>query len=205
VVDASFYGRREEDAALLARLGAMALEIGAAVVVGTDWADFSAGFPSADDALAWQTLRASPIAAAIAVAVPGLLMRLPYGKNADPIDGFDFAEQTQPPSSERYLWGSAALAVAQLLAQSFQGAGGWDFQPGDEAVIDDLPVHVIKSDGESVQMPSAQAWLPESKIDALIKEGVIPVAPLQGRGEVRLPRFQSIASPAKALLGRWAR
>ncbi len=105
--------------------------------------------------------------------------------------------------SERYLWGSSALAVAQLVAQSFTGAGGWDFAPGDESSIDDLPTHVTKQDGESVQTPCAQAWLPESKIDALIKDGLMPMVSAQGRGEVRVPRFQSIALPPAALAGRW--
>jgi hypothetical protein len=40
-------------------------------------------------------------------------------------------------------------------------------------------------------------------MDALIKEGVMPVISAQGRGEVRFPRFQSIASPPAALVGRW--
>jgi len=137
------------------------------------------------------------------MALPSILLRLPYGKGTDPTDRFVFTEQTSPPSSGRYLWGSSALVVAQLLGQSFASAGGWDFAPGDESAIDDLPTHVTKQDGESVQTPCAQTWLPESKIDALIKEGLIPMISAQGRGEVRVPRFQSIASPPAALAGRW--
>jgi hypothetical protein len=45
--------------------------------------------------------------------------------------------------------------------------------------------------------------LPESKIDALIKQGLMPLVSAQGRGEVRVPRFQSIASPPAGLAGRW--
>ena len=203
IVDANPYARRAEDAALLARLGAIAHEVDAAVVVGVDWATWSAGFASLEEERAWTSLRKSPSALAIAVAVPNILLRLPYGKDTDATDGFGFTEQTQPPALERYLWGSAAPAVALLLARSFQSAGGWDFAPGDEASIDDLPTHVTRQDGESVQTPCAQAWLPESKLDALIKEGVMPVLSVQGRGEIRVPRFQSIASPPAALAGRW--
>jgi hypothetical protein len=57
--------------------------------------------------------------------------------------------------------------------------------------------------GESVQMPSAEAWLPENKADAIIGEGFMPLVPTRGRGSARLPRFQSIASPAAPLVGRW--
>ena len=203
LVDCNAYGRGQEDAALLARLGTLAQQVDSAVVAGMDWAAFSAGFASLEDERAWTALRNSTAATSIALALPNILLRLPYGKGTEPTERFLFTEQASPPVSERYLWGSPALAVAQLLAQSFTGAGGWDFAPGDESSIDGLPTHVTKQDGESVQTTCAQTWLPESKIDALIKEGLIPMVSAQGRGEVRVPRFQSIALPPAALAGRW--
>ena len=203
LVDCNAYGRSQEDAALLARLGTLAQQVEAALVAGMDWAAYSAGFASLEDERAWTALRNSTAATSIALALPNILLRLPYGKGTEPTERFAFTEQASTPVSERYLWGSSALAVAQLLAQSFTGAGGWDFAPGDESSIDDLPTHVTKQDGESVQTPCAQAWLPESKIDALIKDGLMPMVSAQGRGEVRVPRFQSIALPPAALAGRW--
>jgi type VI secretion system protein ImpC len=203
LVDCNGYGRGQEYAALLARLGTLAQEVGAAVVAGLSWSAFSAGFASLEDERAWSALRNSTAATSIAVAVPGLLLRLPYGKGTDPVERFAFTEQTSPPTPGRYLWGSSALGVAQLVAQSFAAAGGWDFAPGDEFSLDDLPTHITKQDGESVQTPCAETWLPESKIDALIKEGLVPMVSAQGRGEVRVPRFQSIALPPAALAGRW--
>jgi len=203
LVDCTPYGREQEDAALLARLGTLVQEVDAAVVAGMRWATFSAGFASREDERAWSALRNSTAATSIAVAVPSILLRLPYGQGTDPVERFVFTEQISPPSPGRYLWGSPALAVAQLVAQSFAGAGGWDFAPGDESTIDDLPTHITKQDGESVQTPCAETWLPESKIDALIKEGLMPMVSAQGRGQVRVPRFQSIASPPAALAGRW--
>lgn len=195
--------RGKEDAALLARMGTIAQSVQAAVVAGMDFSTWKAGFSSLEDQGAWAALRSSPAAGAIAVAAPSLLVRLPYGKDTDAIERFAFTEQTNPPVSERYLWGSAAIPVAQLIAQSYSAAGGWGFSPGDEAIVGDLPVHISKQDGESVQTPCAQAWLPESAIDALLKEGLVPMVSAQGRGEVRMPRLQSLASPPAALSGRW--
>jgi type VI secretion system protein ImpC len=205
LVDLHAYRRGQEDAALLSRLGAIAQQVDAAVLVGMDWIAWSSGFAAPEAEQAWTALRNLPAATSVAVALPGLLLRLPYGKDTDPIESFTFAEQSLPPAASRYLWGSAAAAVAQLLAQSFASAGGWNFSPGDDSSIDDLPVHVTKADGEAVQTPCAQVWLPESKVDALIKQGLMPLVSAQGRGEVRIPRFQSIASPPAALAGRWRR
>jgi type VI secretion system protein ImpC len=204
LVDCNAYGRRQEDAALLARLGTIAQSVDAAVLAGIDHATWSNGFPSQDDERAWIALRSSPAATAVGVAAPSILMRLPYGKDTDPTEGFVFAEQSTPPTPSRYLWGTSAIALAQLLGQSFRAADGWDFSPGDESTLDDLPTHVSRQDGESVQTPCAQVWLPESKLDAMIKDGLIPMVSAQGRGEVRVARFQSIASPPAGLAGRWA-
>jgi type VI secretion system protein ImpC len=196
-------GRQQEDAALLARLGTLAQSVEAAVVAGMDSKVWSAGSPSLEDQRACQALRSSPAATAIAIGCPGFLLRLPYGKATDPIEGFAFNEQTSPPLAERYLWGSAAFALAELLARTYAAAGGWDFSPGDVSSVTDLPIHVFTQDGESTETPVAQVWMPESKIDELIKEGLVPLVSVRGRGEARVPRIQSIASPPAALAGRW--
>ena len=187
-------------AALLARLGAIAQDAGAVLLAGMDWAARSAGFPSPADQQAWRELRGSTCATSIGIALPRMLLRMPYGKKGEPVERFGFEEQPMP---EEYLWGSGALACAALLGKSFGAAGGWDFSPGDIDSVDELPAPVAEKDGESVQMPSAEAWLPEPKIDAIIQEGFMPLVPARGRGCVRLPRFQSIAAPAAPLAGRW--
>ena len=205
LADGNPCGRRQEDADLLARLGTLAQEVEAAVVAGMEWEAWSTGFASLEDQRACAALRSSTAATTIAVAAPGILLRLPYGKSTDPIESFAFAEQTSPPSVGRYLWGSAGFVVAQMLAQSFAAAGGWDFAPGDDSTISGLPIHVFTHDGESTETSAAQIWLSESKLDELVKEGLMPVVAVRGRGEVRIPRFQSIASPPAALAGRWRR
>ena len=187
-------------AALLARLGAIAQDADATLLAGMAWAARTAGFASAADQQAWQELRRSACAPSIGMALPGMLLRLPYGKKGEPVERFNFEEQ---PQAEEYLWGSAALACAASIGRSFGQAGGWDFSPGDIDSVDDLPVPVAERDGELVQIPSAEAWLSESKVDSIIRDGFMPLVPEIGRGSVRLPRFQSIASPAAPLAGRW--
>jgi type VI secretion system protein ImpC len=200
LVSLASYRPTAAHAALLARLGAIAQDGGAALLAGMAWAARTAGSASAADRQAWQELRSSACAPSVGLALPGMLLRLPYGKKGEPVERFDFEEQ---PQAEEYLWGSAALACATLIGKSFGEAGGWDFSPGDINSLDELPVPVAERDGELVQIPSAEAWLSEPKVDAIIREGFMPLVPEIGRGSVRLPRFQSIASPAAPLAGRW--
>jgi type VI secretion system protein ImpC len=203
VVFADRCGREQEDAALLARLGTLAQSVDAALLAGIDWRVWSAGSPSPEDLRACSALRQSPAATSIAVAAPAVLLRLPYGQATDAIESFAFSEQTSPPAAERYLWGSAAFALAELLARTYAAAGGWGFSPGDVSAITDLPIHVFTQDGESSETPVAQTWMTESMIDGLLKEGMVPIVSVRGRGEARVPRIQSIASPPAALAGPW--
>ena len=195
--------KRQEDAFLLTRLGTLAQEVDAAVVAGMEWAAWIGGFASLEDQRACAAMRSSTAATSIAAAAPGILLRLPYGPGTDPIEAFAFTEQTSPPTAERYLWGTASFAVAQLLAQSYTAAGGWNFAPGDDSTLSDLPIHFFTQDGEKVETPAAQVWLSEAKVDELIGEGLMPMVAVKERGEVRVPRFQSIAYPPAALAGRW--
>jgi len=172
-------------------------------VTGQDWAAWTSGLATLEDQRACAALRGSPAATSIGAATPGFLLRQPYGKGTDPIEAFAFLEQTSPPAPERFLWGSAAFLVAELLARAYTAASGWDFAPGDESVISDLPIHFFTQEGESMETSGAQVWLGDAKVDELIKEGLMPLVAAKGRGEVRIPRFQSIASPPAALAGRW--
>jgi type VI secretion system protein ImpC len=203
VVYADPCGREQEDAGLLARLGTLAQSVEAAVVAGIDWRVWNAGSPSPEDMRACSALRASPAATSIAVAAPAFLLRLPYGQATDAVEGFAFSEQTSPPQAGRYLWGSAAFALAELLARNYAAAGGWDFSPGDVSAVTDLPIHVFTQDGETSETPVAQIWMSESMIDGVLKEGLVPIVSVRGRGEARVPRIQSLASPPAALAGRW--
>lgn len=194
---------RSEDATLLGQLGTLAQEVQAAVVAGLDLKAWIADFASLDEQRACAALRGSTAATSVAVATPGIKLRLPYGKATDPIESFPFAEQSSPPSPERYLWGSAGFALAELLAKSYSAAEGWNFEPGDQGTLDDLPLDFFEEEGEKEESPATQAWLTEAKADDILKDGFIPLVAMKGRGEVRVPRIQSIASPPAALAGRW--
>lgn len=206
----SFESRRD-DALLLARLATIARAAGAPFLAAAGTQVL--GFPSfgetpevrrwsgPSDAEAWRALRALPQAAHLGLAMPRFLLRLPYGKQTDPVEGFDF-EEMQAPAHEDYLWGHAAIACALLLAQSFSEVG-WQMRPGMHQDIDGLPLHVFKPDGESVATPCAEALLTEPAIERMLELGMMPLVSPVGRDAVHLARFQSLADPPTALAGPW--
>ena len=131
-------------------------------------------------------------------------MRLPYGKAGENAESFAFEELESEPRHEDYLWGNPALACALLLGQAFD-AKGWNMHPGVVLNINKLPVHVYRSEGESLMKPCAEIWMRETDADSLLDEGIMPLASLKDSDVVRLVRFQSIAMPLARLAGPWER
>jgi type VI secretion system protein ImpC len=155
-----------------------------------------------DGRLRWDGLRASAVAPWIGLALPRLLLRLPYGPDTDEVDGFDFRELQGADEHERFLWGNPALGCAMLIGQAFTERG-WQMTPGDLQDIGELPAYVHTVDGEQQVLPCAEVLLTETAADRILAQGLMPLATLRNTNTVRLLRFQSIASPIRALAGAW--
>ncbi len=189
------FGASDADIGLLAALGIVASQAGGAFVAEADPA--LAG--SDEAALAgWRALRASEAAPWLGLAAPRVLLRLPYGRGRDPLDSFAFEEAAAVPEHESLLWGNPALAVAMLVGRAFT-AKGWDFEPGDESELADLPALNFERDGERVLQPCAERLLGEQALQAMLDAGLMPLASHKHRNAVTLVRFQSVAEPARAL------
>jgi type VI secretion system protein ImpC len=158
---------------------------------------------NSEDAEAWKALRGLPEASYVGLALPRFLLRLPYGKDTDPAELFDFEEMSQPPVHEDYLWGNPAFACTILLAQAFSQYG-WEMRPGAYAEIDGLPIHPYQDDGYSQLKPCGEVLLTEDAVEQILDHGPMPLVSLKNRDAVRLVRFQSMADPPRALAGRWS-
>jgi type VI secretion system protein ImpC len=166
-----------------------------------DWRDCSAQQGSQQE---WERLRRSSGAASIGLALPRFLLRLPYGRETDPINSCAFEEVVGVPEHEDYCWGNPMFACLVLLGQAFS-ADGWQLQPGSIQDLDGLPLHVYQDDsGESVTKPCAEVWLTERTAERLVDQGLMPLLSYKNEDRVRLIRFQSIAAPFMPLQSRWS-
>lgn len=153
------------------------------------------------DNTAWDMLRQLPEAAYLGLSLPGFLLRLPYGQHTDPTELFDF-EEMPLPVYDQYLWGNPAIACTALIGEAFS-ASGWEFRPGMVQDIENLPLHIYKTEGESHVTPCTGTLLTEDAVEAIMDMGLMPLISLKSRDKVRLARFQSIAAPQSPLSGRW--
>jgi type VI secretion system protein ImpC len=198
------FGAGADDGSMLYALGAIAARIRAPVLAAADCSllgcrslaetpdprDWTALDPAAEQR--WQALRKSPVARWIGLALPRVLLRLPYGARAEAVEAFDFDELAGGRRHEHYLWGNPAYACARLIGASFAEAG-WDTMPDTSGNIDDLPAHTWSEDGESRMQPCAEALIGERGSRRMLERGLIPLLSHRGRNAVRVVRIASIA------------
>src|SRR5579864_1397912 len=73
---------------------------------------------------AWRSLRESEDSRYVGLAMPRFLARAPYGAKSDPVEAFDFEEDTAGANSSKYAWANASYAMATNINRSFK-LYGW--------------------------------------------------------------------------------
>lgn len=186
LLDAAF-GPSEEDRAALAGLARVAAPRGAVVVAGA-----APSLGEADAPAAWTAFRRAPEARSIALALPRLLARLPYGAKTDAVEAFPFEEWTAEQSpDEAYAWSNAGWAVARGLALAHLERCG---EPaGDPLEVDDLPAHNVVLDGEPRRTPPAERILTEAAVAQRTANGLVVVQSHARRDAARLSGLYPVA------------
>jgi len=198
------FGADPEDIAVLAMLGALAAQAGGLflaeatpALLGCPSAALLADpgqwqpLPAAAEQH-WQALRSCAVAPALGLALPRVLLRLPYGPKTDPVEAFAFEEMPGGRDPEVYLWGNPAFVCARLIAAAFM-ENGWEFNPGEVLDAEDLPAHVYEEAGERVMQPATEVLLGERAMNAVLARGLMPILGHRQRNAVRLARFQTLA------------
>lgn len=188
------FGQTEGDIKTLDRLADLMRAAGAPFLAEAD--------PAVDSSPGWNSLRRSPAASWLGLALPRFLLRLPYGPKTEPIEGFRFEEMPGTPVHQEYLWGNPAFACAYLLGHAFS-INGWDIRPGAYQEVEGLPLHVYEDGGEQKLQSCAEIEMSASDAEWVLDQGCMPLVWAKGQSAVCLLRFQSIADPPAPLSGRW--
>ncbi|HMN20146.1 MAG TPA: type VI secretion system contractile sheath large subunit [Ottowia sp.] len=101
---------------------------------------------------AWRSLRESDDAKYIGLCMPRFLARAPYGANTNPVEEFDFEEDTAGADHSKYSWANAAYAMATNINRSYKLYGWGSRIRGIESggAVENLPLHTFPSDDGGV-------------------------------------------------------
>lgn len=115
--------------------------------------DLSKIFSSAEYAK-WKSFRETEDSRYVSLALPHILMRLPYGQDNVPVEAFNFEEDIDGTDSSKYLWGNAAYALGTRLTDAFAKFSWCAAIRGVEGggLVEGLPVHTFKTDEGDVAL-----------------------------------------------------
>src|SRR3990167_4189271 len=71
------------------------------------------------DTIKWRSFRETEDSRYFTLTMPHVLMRLPYGKAINPVEGFDYEESVDGTDNTKFCWGSSAYAMAQNITTAF--------------------------------------------------------------------------------------
>jgi type VI secretion system protein ImpC len=155
---------------------------------------------STPDYAAWRSLRESEDSRYIGMAMPRFLSRLPYGSKTDPVDEFDFEEDTESANSNNYTWSNAAFAMATNINRSFK-LYGWCTQiRGIESggAVENLPVHSFPTDDGGVDMKCpTEIAISDRREAELAKAGFMPLIHKKNSDFAAFIGAQSLQKPAE--------
>ncbi|WP_439671302.1 type VI secretion system contractile sheath large subunit [Cupriavidus necator] len=148
----------------------------------------------------WNSLRNSEDARYVGLAMPRFLSRLPYGIKTNPVDEFDFEEDTDGADHRKYVWSNAAYAMAVNINRSFKLYGWCTLIRGVESggVVENLPCHTFPTDdgGIDIKCPTEIA-ISDRREAELSKNGFISLVHRKNTDYAAFIGAQSMQKPAE--------
>src|SRR5690606_23552367 len=155
---------------------------------------------SSPDYAAWRSLRDSDDARYVGLAMPRFLSRLPYGSKTNPVEEFDFEEETAGGSHDHYTWANAAYAMAVNVNRSFKSYGWCSAIRGVESggLVEGLPVHTFPSDDGGVDMKCpTEIAITDRREKELADNGLMPLLHCKNSDMAVFMGAQSLQKPAQ--------
>ncbi len=155
------FGRHPQDMALLEKISSVAAAAHAPFIAAADPKlfdlesftqlgvprDLAKVFESAE-LIKWRSFRDSEDSRYVTLALPHILMRLPYGADTVPVEGLNFEEDVDGKDHAKYLWGNAAYALTQRITNAFALYKWCAAIRGVEGggLVEGLPTHTFSTD-----------------------------------------------------------
>jgi len=117
--------------------------------------DLAKVFESPDKEM-WNEFRQEEDARYVTLVLPRALLRLPYGQNTQPAEGFDFEEDviaagTTLPDNKKFLWGNASYFLASCITNAFSLYSWTAAIRGTEGggLVEGLPIYTFSTSNDS--------------------------------------------------------
>jgi type VI secretion system protein ImpC len=147
---------------------------------------------------AWKSFRESEDARYVALTLPHILGRLPYGEDFKRVDEFNFEEFVDGKEHDKYLWMNASWAYAARVTDAYSKDGWFARTRGVEGggKVQDLPVHTFPTDDGDVAMKCpTEIAISDRREFELSNLGFLPLLHAKGRDFAVFMGTQSAQKP----------
>ena len=147
---------------------------------------------------AWRSLRESDDARYLGLAMPRFLSRLPYGAKTNPVEAFNFEEDTGGGDHNKYTWTNAAYAMAVNINRSYKLYGWGTSIRGIESggAVEGLPTHTFPTDDGGVDMKCpTEIAISDRREAELAKNGFMPLVHRKNSDFAAFIGAQSLQKP----------
>ncbi|HKW11553.1 MAG TPA: type VI secretion system contractile sheath large subunit [Gemmatimonadaceae bacterium] len=146
----------------------------------------------------WKGFRQSDDSRYVALALPHILMRQPYGAETVPVEDFNYEEAVDGTDHSKYLWGNAAWALASRVTQSFATYGWCATIRGVESggLVAGLPVHNFRTESGDIAMKCpTETPISDRREKELADLGFAPLVHCKGTDYAAFFSVQSCQKP----------
>jgi type VI secretion system protein ImpC len=146
----------------------------------------------------WNGFRESDGSKYVYLTCPRVLMRLPYGRDTAPVEGFNFEEGVDGTDHSKYVWGNSAYALASKMTQAFATYGWCVAIRGVEGggLVDGMPSHTSRTDeGEVALMCPTEIAITDRREKELADQGLVPLVHCKGTDKAAFFSIQSCNKP----------
>ncbi len=147
----------------------------------------------------WNKLRDSEEAAYLGLTVPRYIIRQPFDPETNPSGNIPFEEKVRGDDNQDYLWGSAAILMAQNMVRSFEESGWCQYLRGPKGggLVSGLPVHMFNVRGEEEMKLPVEMTIPDYRELEFANAGFIPLVYRKGTADACFFSCQSLKKPKK--------
>ncbi|MDR2659224.1 MAG: type VI secretion system contractile sheath large subunit [Spirochaetaceae bacterium] len=126
----------------------------------------------------WRSFRDSDDSRYVALVMPRVLSRTPYGARSNPVEEFDFEEDTGAGDSNKYNWMNAAYAMGVNINRAFANCGWCANIRGVESggMVEGLPTYTFPTDDGGIAMKCpTEIAITDRREAELSKNGFLPL------------------------------
>jgi len=146
----------------------------------------------------WKSFRQSDDSRYVALTLPHILMRQPYGEETKQIEAFAYEEAVDGRDHSKYLWGNAAYGLAARMTSSFAKSGWCASIRGVEGggLVEGLTAHNFRTDEGDVALKCpTEVTITDRREKELADQGFVPLVHCKGTDKAAFFSVQTVNKP----------